>query len=120
LQQILFFKELGFPLKKIKELIDQPSFDREEALTFQRNQLLEKRSRIDTMIATINKTLQNAKGDIDMTDQEKFAGFDFRQNPYEQEARDRWGDQAVEVSNARLNNMSDDQQTALAEDFNAL
>lgn len=30
LQQILFFKELDFPLKKIKEILDDPSFDKEK------------------------------------------------------------------------------------------
>ena len=42
LQQILFFKELGFPLKKIKEIINSPSFDRHEALVLQRKMLLDK------------------------------------------------------------------------------
>ncbi len=36
LQQILFFRELGFSLKKIKELLDSPSFDRQEAFEMQR------------------------------------------------------------------------------------
>lgn len=120
LQQILFFKELGFPLKKIKVMTNRPSFVRKEALEIQRNLLLEKRDRIDTMIATIDKTLQDVKGDIEMTDKEKFTGFDFRRNPYEQEARDRWGDLAVDEYNATLNEMSGSKQQALADDFNAL
>ncbi|WP_147535784.1 MerR family transcriptional regulator, partial [Bacillus marasmi] len=59
LQQILFFKELGFPLKKIKEIIDSPSFDRQEALIMQHNMLLEKKRRLDKMIGTIEKTIQH-------------------------------------------------------------
>ena len=35
LQQILLFRELEFPLKAIKEIIDSPNFDREEALEHQ-------------------------------------------------------------------------------------
>lgn len=120
LQQILFFKELGFSLKKIKELINRPSFDRQEALEIQRKLLWEKRSRLDKMITTIDKTLRNAKGEIEMSDKEKFAGFDFRHNPYEQEARDRWGDQEVDASNAKLNNMADPEREALADDFTTL
>src|SRR5690554_1769322 len=53
LQQILFFKELGFPLKKIKEIIDSPSFDQQEALIMQHNMLLEKKRRLEKMIGTI-------------------------------------------------------------------
>ena len=58
--------------------------------------LLEKRSQLDKMIATIEKTIQYSKGEIQMSNEEKFEGFDFSHNPYEQEARDRWGDQAVD------------------------
>src|SRR5690625_2908229 len=53
LQQILFFRELDFPLKKIKEVIYSPSFNREEALEMHRRMLLKKRSQLDKMIQTI-------------------------------------------------------------------
>ncbi|MBP3952531.1 MerR family transcriptional regulator [Bacillus suaedae] len=106
LQQILFFKELGFPLKKIKEIIDNPSFDRHEALKIQHNMLLEKKSRLEKMIGTIEKTIQHSKGEIPMSNQERFEGFDFSHNPYEQEARERWGDQAVDGANEKTKNMT--------------
>ncbi|MEW9677312.1 MerR family transcriptional regulator [Lentibacillus sp. L22] len=120
LQQILFFKELGFPLKKIKEIINSPSFDREDALEVQRKMLLEKRSRLDKMIEMIDKTIQHVKGEMNMTEEEKFSGFDFSHNPYEQEARDRWGDQVVDESNAKINRMSEHEQQSLANEFNAI
>lgn len=116
LQQILFFKELDFPLKKIKEIIYSPSFNREEALEMHRRMLLEKRSQLDKMIQTIDKTIQHTKGEIKMTDKEKFAGFDFSHNPYEQEARDRWGDKAVEESNAKI----EENKEAFQEAFNVI
>src|SRR5699024_1639235 len=120
LQQILFFKKLDFPLKKIKEIINSPSFDREEALQVQRRMLLEERSRLDNMIATIDKTIQHAKGEIPMSDQEKFEGFDFSKNPYEQEARERWGNKAVDESNAKINQMSKDEQQEMGEEFDRI
>ncbi|MER2088224.1 MAG: MerR family transcriptional regulator [Sporosarcina sp.] len=101
LQQILFFRELGFSLKKIKELLTSPSFDREEAFEMQRNMLLERRRQLDSMIDTIEKTIQHGKGELAMTNEEKFKGFDFSKNPYEQEARERWGDKAVNESNKK-------------------
>jgi DNA-binding transcriptional MerR regulator len=106
LQQILFFKELGFPLKKIKEIIDSPWFDRQEALKMQHKMLLEKKSRLDKMIGTIEKTIQHSKGEIQMSNQEKFEGFDFSHNPYEQEAREKWGDKAVDEANEKAKNMT--------------
>lgn len=102
LQQILFFRELGFPLKKIKELLTSPAFDRQEAFEMQRNMLLEKRKQLDLMIQTIEKTIRHGKGEYIMTNEEKFKGFDFSKNPYEQEARDRWGDKAVDDSNKKV------------------
>jgi len=102
LQQILFFRELGFPLKKIKELLTSPKFSRQEAFEMQRKMLLEKRQQLDSMINTIEKTIQHEKGEVVLTNEEKFKGFDFSENPYEQEARERWGDKAVDVSQKKV------------------
>ncbi|WP_203249076.1 MerR family transcriptional regulator [Sporosarcina beigongshangi] len=102
LQQILFFRELGFSLKRIKELLDSPAFNRQEAFEMQRQMLVDKRKQLDSMIATIDKTIQQGKGELVMTNEEKFKGFDFSKNPYEQEARERWGDKAVDASNKKV------------------
>ncbi|MFD2679471.1 MerR family transcriptional regulator [Bacillus seohaeanensis] len=113
LQQILFFKELGFPLKKIKEIINSPSFDRQEALELHRKMLLEKRNRLDQMIATIEKTMKHSKGEINMSNEEKFEGFDFSNNPYEQEARERWGDKAVDNANVKFGKSEQDAMNSI-------
>lgn len=120
LQQILFFRELGFPLKKIKELIHSPSYNQQEALELQRKMLLEKRRRLDQMIATLEKTILYSKGEIEMSNKEKFEGFDFSHNPYEREARQRWGDEAVDQSNAKLGKMSKSEQADLSNEMNAV
>ena len=57
LQQILFFRELDFPLKKIKTMLDNPSFDQQAALKMHKKMLIEKRNGIDQMIQTIDQTL---------------------------------------------------------------
>src|SRR5690625_942095 len=90
LQQILFFKELGFRLKKIKEIIDRPSFDRQEALEMQHKMLLRKKSRLDKMIETIEKTIQHSKGEIQMSNIEKLAGFYFRNKTIQKESKVMW------------------------------
>lgn len=53
------------------------------------------------MIDTIEKTIQHGRGELAMTNEEKFKGFDFSKNPYEQEARERWGDKSVNESNKK-------------------
>jgi len=58
LQQILFFKELELPLKEVKEIMTEPSFDKMKALENQKKLLILKRNRLDDLIELINKTLK--------------------------------------------------------------
>src|SRR5690625_2729445 len=71
LQQIIFFKELGFPLKEIKSIIYHPSFDRKEALILHKKMLIEKRNRYNQMIHTIDKTIQHMMGEMEMSNEER-------------------------------------------------
>src|SRR5699024_1613780 len=77
LQQILFFKELGFPLRKIKGIIDRPTFERQGSPEVQHKMHLEKKSRIEKKIGTTEKTIQHSKGERHMSNQEKIEGFDY-------------------------------------------
>lgn len=120
LQEILFFRELGFSLKQIKEIMSDPAYDRQAALELHRKMLIEKRDRLDQLITTIDKTIQHMKGESKMTVEEKFQGFDFSRNPYEQEARERWGDQAVDESKAKLGKMSEAEMKALQDEIHAI
>lgn len=105
LQQILFYRELDFPLKEIKKMITSSSFDKQEALIQHQKMLLEKRDKLDKLIQTVDRSIRHMRGEITMTDKEKFEGFDFSHNPYEKEARERWGDEAVDQSKAKIANM---------------
>ncbi|WP_454054943.1 MerR family transcriptional regulator [Clostridium sp. Marseille-Q7071] len=58
LQQILFFKELDLPLKEIKEIMDNPSFDKNQALESHKRLLILKRNRLNNLIKLINRTLK--------------------------------------------------------------
>ncbi|MGG3734185.1 MerR family transcriptional regulator [Heyndrickxia coagulans] len=120
LQQILFFKELGFPLQKIKEIIESPSFDRIRALELQRHLLIEKQKRLAKMIALIEKTIQSEKEGMEMSSEEKFAVFRFDNNPYEREAREKWGDQAVNAAEAGIAGLTGDEKSALAAEMNGI
>ena len=50
LQQILLFKELEFPLKEIKKIIDAPNFDRNKALEQQIELLTMKKEHLENLI----------------------------------------------------------------------
>jgi len=120
LQQILLFRELGLPLKEIKEWIQNPSFDRLEALRLHRSNMLERRDRLDQLIATLDKTILHEKGEIQMSHVERFKGFNFGHNAYEREARERYGDKAIEESTARMGKLSKGEQEALGDEMNAI
>lgn len=109
LQQILFFKELGFSLEKIKIILNQEQYDQLETLELQYSLLLRKKENLEIMIQTMEKTIQYKKGEMTMTNEEKFAGFDFSKNPYEQEARERWGSQTVDEANKTFNQKGTDE-----------
>lgn len=55
LQQILFFRELGFKLKDIKEILQKPDFDKTAAFKKQRELLLLKRNRINGLIQLLSR-----------------------------------------------------------------
>jgi DNA-binding transcriptional MerR regulator len=120
LLQILFFKGCGFPLKSIGQLMNSPGFDRDNAYQLQRQALLFEKQRIDAMLRTLDKTMRANKGEITMSEKEKFEGFDFSQNPYEEEARRRWGNEAVDKSNERIKSMTKEEQSALARGMDEL
>src|SRR5690625_1729994 len=58
LQQVLFFRKLGFKLSSIKQIIDDSEYDQEEALQMQRKMLIGEKEQITTMINTIDLTLK--------------------------------------------------------------
>lgn len=55
LQQILFFKELGFPLKEIRRILEKTDFDRIAAFKKQKELFLLKRDRLDRLIQLLER-----------------------------------------------------------------
>lgn len=70
LQQILFYRELGLSLERIKAIMTEPSFDGAKALREHHDKLLEKRQQLDLLIANVEKTLAQKEGRITMSDTE--------------------------------------------------
>jgi DNA-binding transcriptional MerR regulator len=75
LQQILFYRELGFELKRIKEILGQRKFDQDAALQSHRQVLERNVTRTRTLIETIDKTIRHLKGTKKMKNEELFTGF---------------------------------------------
>ncbi|MBR7010053.1 MAG: MerR family transcriptional regulator [Oscillospiraceae bacterium] len=86
LQQILLFRELEFPLKEIKRILDSPAFDRNKALEQQIELLTLKREHIDNLIR-MARTVK-LTGGITMD----FEAFDKKKlEEYAARARQAWG-----------------------------
>src|SRR2546421_7023341 len=75
LQQILFYRELGFELKRIKEILSQRNFEKVAALQSHRQVLEQNVTRTRTLIETIAKTISHLKGTKKMKTEELFMGF---------------------------------------------
>jgi len=96
LQQVLFFKELEFSLKDIKEIIYSPSFDRQDVLKAQEILLIKKRERLEQIIIMVRKTLQSLNGGMKIDKKEMFKAFDMSgiekdQENYAEEIKSKYG-----------------------------
>ncbi len=102
LQTVLLYKELGFGLGEIRDLLAEPGFGRREALRAQRAQLARRRARVDAMLALIDKTLAAMDEGIPMKRSDMFEVFgDFDPAEHEDEARERWGETEAYEESAR-------------------
>ncbi|MFZ4100112.1 MAG: MerR family transcriptional regulator [Chlamydiia bacterium] len=75
LQQILFFKELGFTLKQIQKVVGRTDFDHVMALHSHRKALKREWEKIGQLLKTIDGTIEHLKGNQKMKDQELFQGL---------------------------------------------
>lgn len=92
LQQILFYRELGLPLKQIQDLLARRDFDKIQALESHRKTLLQELDRKRQLLSTVEKTIEHLKGTKRMKSKEMFTGFDSeQQRQHEQYLVDRYG-----------------------------
>ncbi|HVX84489.1 MAG TPA: MerR family transcriptional regulator [Phycisphaerae bacterium] len=75
LQQILFYRELGFELRQIKQILSRPHFRKAPALRSHRKTLEKKLAHTRQLLDTLDKTLSHLKGKMKMKPNELFTGF---------------------------------------------
>lgn len=118
LQQILFYRELGIGLEEIRDIVTDPAFNRKQALVDHRRKLLERKAQLDLLISNVDRTLAQEEGGTPMRDPEKFEGFkqklvDENEKKYGTEVRHKYGEDAVNQSNRKVKNMTEEQYEAL-------
>lgn len=75
LQQILFYRELGFELKRIRKVLGRAGFEKVAALRSHRKVLEKNVERTGRLIQTIDKTIRHLKGSRKMKSEDMFVGF---------------------------------------------
>lgn len=111
LQQILFYKERGMRLEEISEILYGGDFDVMAALYSHLEELERQQARINRMITTVKKTIASMKGEIVMSNEEKFESFkediiEKNEEMYGEEIRSKYGNEKVEAANQKMLNMS--------------
>lgn len=112
LQLVLFFRELGFPLNDIKQIMTAPDFERRQALLQQRDLVLGKMKRLETMVDGIELAILALDEGETMSNDDMF-GDDLQQE-YEAEAKERWGNtDAYKESHRRTTSYTKDDWVAI-------
>lgn len=83
MQEILFYRELGFSLKSIGKIVSSPGYDTNAALKEQKHLLTLKKERLERLISAIDDAMkgENIMHAFDNTEFEK----------HKAEAKERWG-----------------------------
>lgn len=122
LQQILFFRELEFPLEQIRTILTSPNFDMHEALRTHRHLVMLKKKRLTRLVRTIDTTIAKLTHEITMEDKELYGSFSNEEvDAYASEAKERWGNtDAYKQSQQRVQRMTKADWEALSKRNDAI
>jgi DNA-binding transcriptional MerR regulator len=102
LQQILFYRELDFPLDDIKKIMGRRDFDVLGALQNHKDALQKQVVRLNRLLATVDNTIQHIKGEKVMSQKGFFEGFnEEEQEKYALEAEQLYDPETVRESNRK-------------------
>ncbi|MFJ2578466.1 MerR family transcriptional regulator [Kitasatospora aureofaciens] len=92
LQQILFYRELGFPLEEIAAILDDDSVSPSEHLRRQHELLTDRIKHLQDLATAVEHAMEARRMGIQLTPEEKFEifGEDYKEE-WEGEAEQRWG-----------------------------
>lgn len=113
LQSILLFKELEFPLKDIKRILDSPEFDQREALEQQIKLLTMKKEHVENLITFAKQIKLTGVNTMD------FKAFDTKKiDEYTKQAREKWGNtEAYREFERKTSDYSDEKKKAVGMDL---
>lgn len=92
MQEILFYRELDFPLKEIRTILSSPDYDRQKALAEQKHLLTLKKERLERLITALDSAM---KGEIVSMNVFDNSEFEATREEYAKEAKEKWGGTAA-------------------------
>lgn len=112
LQEVLLFRACGIGLSEIRGMLESPGYSAEKALELHLKTLRARQRELEALVETVEKTIATMKGQKTMTNEERFRGLkeqaiETNESTYGTEARERYGDDAVDAANERVRAMSE-------------
>lgn len=92
MQEILFYRELDFPLKEIRIILSSPDYDKQNALKEQKHLLTLKKERLERLISALHSAMKGEIVDMNIFDNSE---FEAKREQYAKEAKEKWGDTAA-------------------------
>ncbi|MGV9891905.1 MerR family transcriptional regulator [Streptomyces sp. NPDC003395] len=122
LQQILFYRELGFPLEEVAALLDDPDADPQEHLRRQHELLTARIEKLKQMAEAVEHAMEARRMGINLTPEEKFEVFgDHDPDQYADEVQQRWGHaEEYRQSQRRTASYTKEDWKRITEELNAL
>lgn len=112
LQEILLLRHMGMSLAEIPSALSATEEERRQMLARHLGALKAERERLDTLIRTVERTIEHIEKGVPMDDKAKFEGMkrdlvEQNERKHGAEVRDRWGDTAADEANRKLLNLSE-------------
>lgn len=88
MQEILFYRELDFPLKEIQTILSSPDYDKQAALKEQKHLMTLKKERLERLITALDGAMKGESFTMNVFDNSE---FEAQREQYATEAKKKWG-----------------------------
>ncbi|MBE6857050.1 MAG: MerR family transcriptional regulator [Ruminococcus sp.] len=118
MQEILFYRELDFPLKDIGEIMSSPDYDKQTVLKEQRRLLTLKKERLERLITALDGAMKGENLSMNIFDNSE---FEAQREQYAKEAKEKWGStKAYKESAEKTKDYSKEKWSNVSEGMDAL
>lgn len=112
LQEILLLRHMGMSVAEIPSALSATEDERRQMLARHLGALKAERERLDTLIRTVERTIEHIEKGVPMDDKAKFEGMkrdlvEQNERTHGAEVRERWGDTAADEANRKMLNLSE-------------